>query len=96
MEFQAFHRDVYLNSALRHRTTGILRPVESDLKSPRWSRHQSTTPSFRLASAQAEVHENRHLQINAPPMSYLCQLLTMNGFSTVKARCINLLRLPLS
>lgn len=50
----------------------------------------------RLLTLWPEVHKNRRLQINAPPMSYLCQLLTMNGFGTVKARCINLLRLPLS
>lgn len=34
MEFQGFHGDVYLNSALRHRTTGILSPVESDFNVP--------------------------------------------------------------
>lgn len=52
--------------------------------------------SSSLVISRPEAHKNRHLQINAPPMSYLCQLLTMNGFGTVKARCINLQRLPLS
>lgn len=53
-------------------------------------------PFSKFPTLEPDAHENRQLQITAPPMSYLCQLLTINGFGTVKARCINPLRLTLS
>lgn len=95
MVFHSFQRDVYLNSALTH---WINMSLAAFLMC---ENHVKGVPAHHLHPCRPEtllheLHENRQLQINAPPMSYLCQLLTMNGLDTVKARCINLRRLLLS
>lgn len=46
-------------------------------------------PFSKFLTLELDVHKNRQLQITAPSMSYLCQLLTINGFGSGKARRIN-------
>lgn len=57
----------------------------------------SNIQSFsKFLTAELDVHENRQLQITMTSLSYLCQLLWINGFGTTKAFCINPTCLALS
>lgn len=50
----------------------------------------SNIPPFgKYLTPEPDTHKNRQLQITAPSMSYLCQLLTINGCGAAEARCIN-------